>query len=136
MKKYIYTVAFFALCLAATGCQKENLLPYQTETQQNMSKRDVSYSIDGINYHTTFYGEQEWLDFLERMAALARNGHRVSFRNESASTGTSASKEVVVYSTSVKEDAVNWCNMMAEAGYEVTMEYDPRTGNYICTAVN
>ena len=59
MKKEIRTFALFAvLTLAATSCQKEEMLPFGN-TEQTAETIDVVYSIDGEVFRITL-NESEW----------------------------------------------------------------------------
>ena len=95
----------------------------------------VRYSIDGVTYQLTLVGEEAWRAFLNRMLALAEEGHIVSFRNENASSQIAPSKETITYTTSNHDDAYEWAAKMGNLGYNVTIIYDERTGKYICIAV-
>ena len=70
------------------------------------------------------------------MFALAESGHRVGFRLENASSQVAFTKDVVTYTTTNHDDAYKWAEIMGGKGYSVTIEYDPRTGVYTCTAIN
>ena len=69
------------------------------------------------------------------MLALAEEGHRVSFRNENASSQDALTKEVITYTTNDHDDAYTWAEKKLNEGYEVTVEYDRETGKYTCTAI-
>ncbi len=137
MKRNIKTVALFTvLSLMAVGCQKETIVEPNSTVQQTMSVRVVSYTIDGMTHHITIRGEKNWQEFIDTLLALAKEGHSVSFRNESANNVNGcSSKDVVTYVTNNEEDAQKWCNLMADKGYVVSMSYDERTGEYTCIAV-
>ncbi len=133
MKKEIKTVAFLAvLSLAATGCQKENVLPI-VGTEQTTETILVTYSINGEVYQATL-DESEWDAFVERMLALAREGYEVSF-SKNPSYLTSQSKEKVTFITTDEKEAHEWAKAMANDGYVVTITFDTGTGEYICIAV-
>ncbi|MBQ6954996.1 MAG: hypothetical protein IJP80_00045 [Bacteroidales bacterium] len=136
MKKTIIGIALFAvLGTLAVSCQKEKFIDRPLSTEESSSVYRVTYSIDGVTYHLTLVGDDTWHDFLHRMIALAEKGHRVSFRNEEASSGTATSKDIVTFTTSSHDDAHKWAIEMADKGYEVSIEFDERTGIYTCTAV-
>ena len=136
MKKIFITIALFAvLGTLAVSCQKENIIDQTVSVEENRQVYRVTYSIDGATYHLTLVGEDTWHVFLHRMIALAEEGHRVTFRNEEASSGIASTKEVVTYSTSSHEAAYKWADEMVLKGYSVTIEYDERTGIYTCTAI-
>ena len=136
MNKKFYSVALITvLCLAAAGCQKETIVEQDFQVQQNAEIRRLVYTVDGAVMHVTLHNNQEYQRFVNWMLALAREGHKVTFRNECASSNTSQSKDVVVFVTTDEVEANTWCQKMTDLNYEVTMEYDPRTGKYTCTAV-
>ena len=123
------------LSIAAVGCQKEPIVEPAMQLQQNAVIRNITYNIDGVTFYTTIRGEQNWQEFLDSMFAYAKDGHKVSIRNNSVYSNAPKSRDVVTYTTTSQSDAQKWCNNMLNAGYEVTMTYDPRTGLYTCTAV-
>ncbi len=119
------------LGLTATGCQKENVLPL-SGSDQTMETIQVVYSINGEVFQTTL-SESEWDAFLERMMALAREGYEVSF-SKNRSSLTSQSKEIVTFVTTSEQKAHAWSNEMLNQGYEVTISYNHKTGEYTCIA--
>ncbi len=119
------------LGLTATGCQKENMLPL-CGNEQTMETIQVVYSINGEVFQTTL-SESEWDAFLERMMALAREGYEVSF-SKNRSSLTSQSKEIVTFVTTSEQKAHAWSNEMLNQGYEVTISYNHKTGEYTCIA--
>lgn len=137
MKIFYKHVALLAvLSIAAAGCQKENIVETQTamQIQQNVIVRDVTYTIDGVTFYATIRGEQNWHDFIGRLLAIAKEGHKVSFRNNNACSNNPSTKETIHFDTTDPDDANKWCNMMSHYGYTVSMVYDERTGTYHCTA--
>ena len=119
------------LGLTATGCQKENMLPL-SGNEQTMETIQVVYSINGEVFQTTL-SESEWDAFLERMMALAREGYEISF-SKNRSSLTSQSKEIVTFVTTSEQKAHAWSNEMLNQGYEVTISYNHKTGEYTCIA--
>ena len=135
MNKHFKSAALFSvLSLMAVGCQKETIVEPNTGMQQTMNVRTITYSIDGVSQQIVIRGDAAWMNFLKQLAALAREGHRIHFRCEETHINASATKEVVTYETSNEEEALDWCEMMSNRGYDVTMEYDKKSGKYICTA--
>ncbi len=135
MKIRFTTVALLAvLSLAATGCQKEQDSFNNTPVQETFTIRHIVYTIDGSSYATEVRTEQEWMSFLKGMMAIAKKGHIVSFR-DSSFTSDASSKVVYTYTTTSEDDAVKWCDKMTKEGYDVVLEYNPRTGEFTCTAV-
>ena len=136
MKKKIIPIALLAvLSLAATSCQKETIEKPNEQIQQSTSVRNITYTIDGVTFHQTIRGEQNWLAFIDWMSSLAKEGHTVIFRNDNTYNACQSSKERVEYTTSDKDDANKWCNNMIAQGYEVQMYFDDTTGKYICIAI-
>ena len=138
MKVKIKSLALLAvLSIAAAGCQKENIVESQTAMQipQNVDVRNITYTIDGVTFYTTIRGEQHWQVFLDSMFVLVKEGHKVSIRNNSVYSNAPKSRDVVTYTTTSQSDAQKWAETMTRDGYEVWIEYDPRTGIFTCTAV-
>ena len=137
MKRIIRTVALLTvLGMTAVSCQKEPVVEPQGTVAEIGTVYTVRYAVDGVTHSTTLYGETAWQEFLNRMFALAEQGHRVSFVNKEASSSIVAAKrEVVTFVTHNQQEAQSWAAAMYGQGFEVTVEYNPRTGLYTCTAV-
>lgn len=135
MKIKFKEVALLAvLGMAAAGCQKESAVEPVIATDNPVAMRTVYYSIDGECGQVTFLDEHSWKDFLDWMFALAQEGRSVSFREGSA-LRQSAAKDVVTYTTKVKNEAYAWADIMVKQGYEVSVQYNASTGIYTCTAI-
>lgn len=136
MRKTLATIALLAVLGAlAVSCQKETIIDETTIVTENDTYFMVSYSVDGITNQITLIGEDAWHDFLNYMFVLAEEGHKVSFRNEEASSRTIPSKDVVTYTTTSREEAYSWANRMADMGYIVTIKFNKESGVYTCEAV-
>lgn len=72
---------------------------------------------------------------MNRMFALAEEGHEVSFRNEETASRVVSTKDVVTYSTKDRDKAFAWADAMVEEGYTVTVRFDENTGIYTCYAI-
>ena len=123
------------LSVAAVSCQKENLVP-STPAEvitDNQAVYIYQYEVNGILSRITLYGEAERTDFINRMLALAKEGYTVRFFNEARFVQLQT-KETESYSTKDKDKAYKWVSDMSEAGYEVSVTYDEKTGYYNCTA--
>ena len=97
MKKVIKTVAIFlALGTMFTGCQKENIVEFNTTEIQASTVCTVVYVIDGVDHMTVLHGDEEWDAFLSWMLALSKEGRQVYFRNPNATGTTAQTKEAIV----------------------------------------
>jgi len=126
-------VLLATLSIAAVGCDR-NKTDIFDGTEETVTIRSMVYSIDGNIHHVSLRTDAEWYNFLERMFALARKGHRVSFCSEESFANGHASKEVVTYDTNNKDKAIEWCEIMASLGYVVEITFDDETGLYHCKA--
>ena len=136
MKKTTVKVLAMATILGLTtaSCQKENIYEPVANGQEVTKVCMMSYCVDGKWYQSPVNSEEAYSEFVARMAALAREGHRVNFREGGRFLQSAASKEKVTYTTTSEADAIKWCIKMAHDGYEVTIEFDEGTGVYTCTA--
>ena len=136
MHKTFTTIALVAMLGAlAVGCQKENIIDEPPVVAENGTVYTVSYAVDGVTHQLTLVGDEAWHDFLNRMFALAEEGHEVTFRNEEAASRVVSTKEVVTYSTPSHDDAINWAEKMADDGYTVTIHFDKEKKVYNCYAI-
>lgn len=137
MRKTFTTIALFAvLGTLAVSCQKENIIDETNIVAENDSVYKVSYTVDGVTNQLTLVGEEAWHDFLNRMIAMAEEGHEVSFRNEDAASRVVSAKEKVTYTTSNHDEAYAWAEAMMKDGYAVSIHFDKETGIYTCYAIN
>ena len=133
MKKTLTTVTLFAvLGTLAVSCQKETLTELSPVTTQDETYL-ITYSVDGVSMQTRLNGDEALRAFLQRLTALAREGHRVTVRNENT-VSQASTKEVVTYRTKSEDDASEWAAKMIMDGYAVEIDYDDKTGEYVCTA--
>ena len=136
MSKTLTTIALFAVRgTLAVSCQKENIIDETNIVAENDTVYKVSYTVDGVTHQLTLVGDEAWHDFLNRMVALAEEGHEVSFRNEEASLRAVSTKEKVTYTTTNQDEALVWSEMMIKDGYTVTISYDKASGIYTCIAI-
>ena len=136
MKRTFPTIALLAvLGTMAVGCQKENIVENATIVAQVGETRTIIYTVDGTERQITLVGDEAWSDFLHHMLAMAREGHRVSFRNGKTPLSVTSAKETVTFTTTDQNEAYTWCDNMYNAGYSVTMYYDKDKGIYTCIAV-
>ncbi len=136
MRKTFTTIALFAvLGTLAVSCQKENIIDETNIVAENGTVYTVSYAVDGVTHQLTLVGDEAWQAFLNRMLALAEEGHEVTFRNEEAASRVVSTKEVVTYTTDNGEDALNWAEKMVDDGYTVTITFDKEKKTYTCYAI-
>lgn len=132
MKNVIITLAALALlATTAISCQKET--DDSSVVPITCSKHNVIYHIDGATHYAYIHSETEWHAFMERMFALARQGHRITVCRATTARQV-ATKETVTYKTSDHEDAKRWAKDMIAEGYEVDITYDEENCIYIVIA--
>ena len=135
MKKIIRTVALLvALNMTMVGCQKEPQPEPQGVATKDNTAETVVYRVDGVQYTTTLYNNDDWDAFLDLIFAWAEEGYEVSFRGGD-NDGAVSQRERIVYTTTDKTEAQKWAMTMEQNGYEVTVEYNAHTGVYTCTAI-
>ena len=136
MKRNIKSVVLLAaLSIAAAGCQKENIneVPAQASSLENQATV-MCYYVDGVLNIRYLQDNVEYRNFLYEMLSLSEQGHTVVFYKESDNNSQNCTKDTVHYSTSNKDEALNWADKMTDEGYRVQITYDEETGKYICTA--
>jgi len=136
MRKTFTAIALFAvLGTLAVSCQKENIIDETNIVAENDSVYKVSYTIDGATYQITLVGDEAWHDFLNRMFALAEEGHVVTFCDEDAASRIISTKETVTYTTPDHDEAYAWAESMGKSGYTVTVTFDKEKKTYTCYAI-
>ncbi len=135
MKKKTITIALFAvLGTMAVSCQKETINELSPIVSHSATAYTVTYYVDGVRVQTSVNSDEELSLLLNQLAALAREGHRVTVHKGNTAT-QSVTKEKVTFTTNNKDEAVAWCNAMILDGYAVEMYFDEETGQYICVAI-
>jgi hypothetical protein len=135
MKKKTITIALFAvLGTMAVSCQKETINELSPIVSHSATAYTVTYYVDGVRVQTRVNSDEELSLLLNQLAALAREGHRVTVHKGNTAT-QSVTKEKVTFTTNNKDEAVAWCNAMILDGYAVEMYFDEETGQYICVAI-
>lgn len=132
MKKTTKTIAAILGLLAVAGCQKENTT--NLDTSFSSTETVMYYQTGSTSGYVAISSDTAWDLFLEQMLALAREGYQVSF-SSSQLAQEHATKDIVTFSTTNKDEAKAWSKQMANDGYTVTINYDTKTGVYTCTAV-
>ncbi|KWW30982.1 MAG: hypothetical protein AUK63_665 [bacterium P3] len=102
-------------------------------------ERVIVYTVDGSESKSTLNSESEWDRMLNQFCNLAQTGQTVIFYNISSQPartqkGSAASKEVVNYTTTDREEMKAWMKRMEHAGKTVRVVYDDRTGTWRGTA--
>lgn len=130
MKKTIRTIAFLAfLAMATTSCQKDNCeFLYDAGVTQTM----IQYTVAGTTNTVTISGNEDWSLFMDNILALAREGYTVVINGDSRTNVKQM--EAIVFTTTDPNEVKVWTNQMVNQGYTVTVDYNPSTGVYTCTA--
>lgn len=132
------TLALLAvLSLASASCQKETIKETldQPSVEVNRSSCVIAYSIDGTESRITVTSPSERTALISWLVGMAEENHKVTFREIGNDRNISSSKDTQTFSSSSKEEVVEWAENMSLQGYVVTIEYDKTTGLYTGTAV-
>ncbi len=121
--------------LATVGCQKEPLNESPQSMTTEVATYTVYYTVDGVPHTASFSSKEEWRAFIDRMFALAEEGHSVTFYDNERDSNGVTNKEIVTYITQDKNEAEAWADMMRKNQYVVSISYDTKTGVYTCTAI-
>lgn len=118
-----------------SGCKKEEF----TDNSQPHLKKDytvyrIHYTIDSEERHTTVIGEEALDGFISDMMDKARDGHRVSFRDE-AFPKPEAYNTPLTFTTADQKKAYSWAEARMKEGYAVSVSYDKETLIYTCIAL-
>ena len=121
MKTTINLFAIMAALLCLTSCAPE--------APQMQHVRDITYTVDEQTTTVHLLTEEEFETLLDHFCDYAESGSTVTFYNTNhASKG--ASKELVNYSTTSREEMKAWMRQMEDEGMTVTVTYDSSTGTY------
>ena len=124
MKTYIKLTALLATMLMFVACKPE---PVEVE-------RDITYTVDETTTTVHLRTDAEFEALLDRFCDYAENGSTVTFYNANRSSKAIASKDVIRFSTTDREEMKRWMRTQEDAGKTVTVTYDPATGTWNGTA--
>ena len=120
------TALAFAL-LTLTGCQKEHSATTPADTYT------IHYEVDGVSHTADLSDDMNLTAFMLSMTQLASEGCIVTVFPRGDSTAW-ASKTIVTFQTSNRDEASAWAAEMHNQGYTVTIVHDSDTGTYTCIA--
>lgn len=130
---------FIALALLLGGllpaCQKEEMVEQNCHAVENNQTVTITYIIDNKSFAVEIRNDREREELFSYLLLMAKEGHKVSCYDESKREQTYGAKEKVTYETANEAEANKWIDQMFEAGYEVQLTYDEKTGMYTCTAI-
>ena len=137
MNRHVRVMALCSvLTMMAVGCQKEEILnPIQDAAiSENGTVYTVQYAVDGVLHQELSHSKQERTDLFHRLFALAREGKEICVSSGEKIGSVLATKDVVIYSTTIEDDAIAWAEKMIDGGYRVTIKFDAEKKVYNCTA--
>lgn len=120
-------MALLAAIVCFAACQ-----PHENNIELG-NVRNIVYTVDRNTNSVTLQNNAEWDALLERLLDYAAEGSTVSFYNADR-VAKGASKDVVEYSTTSRDEMKAWMVQMEDAGMTVTVTYDPVTGTWHGTA--
>lgn len=130
---------FIALALLlgglSTACQKEEMVEQNCHAVENNEATTITYIIDNKSFAVEIRNDREREELFSYLLLMAKEGHKVSCYDESKREQNYGTKEKVTYETTDENSARKWIDQMFEAGYEVQLTYDEKTGMYTCTAI-
>lgn len=135
MTKKIISAALFAIIsVAFTSCQKENLTEPTTLSVESNTYYTIRYIVNGKVHYYTIHNEEDWDTLMSMIIDLAHQGYTISIADDKMPSRENYNKETIVYTTTNEVDAQNWTKKKITEGYIVTTTYNPKTGEYTCTA--
>ena len=130
---------FIALALLLGGllpaCQKEEMVEHNCHAVENNQTATITYIIDNKSFAVEIRTDREREELFSYLLLMAKEGHKVSCYDESKREQTYGTKEKVTYETANEAEANKWMYEMVSKGYDVTVEFDKKTGMYTCTAI-
>lgn len=129
---------FIALALLLGGllpaCQKEEMVEQNYHAVENNEATTITYIIDNESFAVEIRNDREREELFSYLLSMAKEGHKVSCYDESKREQNYGTKEKVTYETANEAEANKWMYEMVSKGYDVTVEFDKKTGMYTCTA--
>ena len=130
---------FIALALLLGGllpaCQKEEMVEQNCHAVENNQTATITYIIDNKSFAVEIRNDREREELFSYLLSMAKEGHKVSCYDESKREQNYGTKEKVTYETANEAEANKWMYEMVSKGYDVTVEFDKKTGMYTCTAI-
>ena len=135
MKKRLVSVTLLAvLSTMAVSCQKETVAEPQSKNAGLSTVYTVHYTINDITHTETLGSDAEYDALLLRLFALARMGYEVEIENGSGPASATLAVEVITFSTTNEQEAIDWVKQKLLEGYKVQVSFDETTGVYTCIA--
>lgn len=137
MRKQFIPVALFAvLATMAVSCQKENVIDFAPETtiSEAGTMYTVQYAVNGVLHSITISNDSEWDAFMQTVFAFSREGYEIRIMDENRPANAFSAKETLVYTTTSESKASAWTKDKVYNGYQVTVVYNEKTGEYTCIA--
>ena len=132
-------IKFIALALLlgglSTACQKEEMVEQNYHAVENNQTATITYIIDNKSHTVEVRNDREREELFSYLLLMAKEGHKVSCYDESKREQNYGTKEKVTYETANEAEANKWMYEMVSKGYDVTVEFDKKTGMYTCTAI-
>ena len=116
------------------ACDKENISTMESVEHTQQESQVIYYFVDGRWQRTSLANDAEWDAFLERMLALAKEGYNIRL-GKTPSSQLSLSKEKVTFVTTDLTEMKQWVKQRLEEGYEVSVSYNEKTGEYTGVAI-
>ncbi|MBQ5974864.1 MAG: hypothetical protein IJL48_04055 [Bacteroidales bacterium] len=136
MKKYIIPATLLAMIsVASVSCQKENLVEPAFSSVETSATRTIRYFVNGKAHRSVIHNDEEWNALLSTLFALAREGYSIRLFDENNTYCEACAKATVTFTTTNKQEAIEWVKTKTLEGYDVTMSFNQETGEYTCIAV-
>lgn len=135
MKKKLISIALIAVLTGmSVSCQKETYFEPSTPIIGNCESHIIQYTVNGERHSATIHNDFEEHALIQEFTVLAFNGFEVVAYDEAAYSQALPTKDTQKFTTSDKEKAAAWCVEMIKDGYKVTVDFDEKSGQYICLA--
>ncbi len=137
IKKYLIPATLLAMIsVASVSCQKENLVEsISSSNVETSSTRTIRYFVNGKAHRSVIHNDEEWNALLSTLFALAREGYSIRLFDENNTYCEACAKVTVTFTTTNKQEAIEWVIAKTLEGYDVTMSFNQETGEYTCIAV-
>ena len=121
MKKTFYLLGTLLL-LMATGCQKENPINETFRQERLQNCQIIYYVVDGTSLHTTVTNNNEFSILIEKLLAMAQEGHSIQSIRNNASQNENLAKEVEHFQTKDAKEMAEWVQQMTDKGFKVDVQ--------------
>lgn len=131
--KKLFMALCFLLGISLAACHKEHIR-WEDPLCHIDHAITLNYSILGENHSIVVDSDAEWDTFMRQMMTHVREGYILQMAGDDTPPIDPQNCDTQPYVTDSEDDANQWAKKKVREGYNVTIIYDKKNGQYVCIA--